>query len=357
MGRVVDWMARTALEANLAVTLVAASVAPDLVSATNVVHVRAMRGLPALADTLAWCGIAARAIRRTPADVVHVHLPPLLSHGTVMTCHHLAQSARTRGVRERGQGLHRSLREVQMAVRLRVDDRCYMSRSPTTRLSFVSELLREEFRVLYGAPRDGAVLFPPAPSFREVTVSDRFAARGRLGLSQDALVVGYLGGNDPRKGFEHVLALANDAVDVKLDLLIAGPNLDGVAVPRGHILGYVDPDAVIEASDVIVAPALFEAAGLVVGQALARGVPVVVGIANGWAPAVTRYGAGIVWDGRSEFLDAVLAASRVGTTPCRLAVAEVSEQRQAAGLLALYERSLMDARTARPDTPSAMNRI
>ena len=62
-----------------------------------------------------------------------------------------------------------------------------------------------------------------------------------------------------------------------LEVLVAGPRLDGVVVPGGHVLGYVDPDQVIEASDVLLAPALFEAAGVAVGQALSRGVPVVVG--------------------------------------------------------------------------------
>ena len=122
------------------------------------------------------------------------------------------------------------------------------------------------------------------------------------------------------------------------EVLVAGPRLDGVVVPGGHVLGYVDPDQVIEASDVLLAPALFEAAGVAVGQALSRGVPVVVGPANGWAGPVARHGAGVVLGDLGALRDAVAEAAKVGPEACRAAAAEVSEDRQAVELLNLYER-------------------
>lgn len=350
MGRFVGWMVRAALEADVRVTLVAASVAPELRMDCRIVTVDAMRRLPSLADNIAWSVAAARAIDQIDdADVKHVHLAALLNHGTLMTCHHLARAAWRRGVREIGCGSRRALREMQAGFKRRLDDRYYGRRSPDVRVSFVSELLRDEFRSLYGEPLDGEILFPPTPEFRGVAPADRAAARHRLGLSGDRLVAGYLGGNDLRKGFAHVVDLAASG---SFDLLVAGPNLEGCEVPGGSVLGYVDPDLVIEASDVVLAPAIFEAAGVAVGQALARGVPVIVGRANGWAASVVRHGAGVVWDGVGDgrLQDAALAAARIGAGGGRAAAAEVSERRQAARLLELYRRCSHD-RVSPGETP------
>jgi glycosyltransferase involved in cell wall biosynthesis len=335
VGRFVGWMARAALEADAEVTLVADSVDPELASDCRVVTVRALRRLPWLADSLHWCHSAAASIERIDADVKHVHLAPLVNHGNLMTCHHLARAAWDRGVREDGRGFVSALREVEAGLKRRLDDRAYRGRRVDVRLTFVSELLRDDFRLLYGEPRDGAVLFPPTPPFREVAPGDRAAARRRLGLAEGKLVAGYLGGNDPRKGFSHVIDLAATG---SFEVLVAGPRLDGVVVPGGHVLGYVDPDQVIEASDVLLAPALFEAAGVAVGQALSRGVPVVVGPANGWAGPVARHGAGVVLGDLGALRDAVAEAAKVGPEACRAAAAEVSEDRQAVELLNLYER-------------------
>ena len=95
---------------------------------------------------------------------------------------------------------------------------------------------------------------------------------------------------------------------------------------------------VIEASDVLLAPALFEAAGVAVGQALSRGVPVVVGPANGWAGPVARHGAGVVLGDIGALGDAVAQAAHAGPQACREAAAEVSQGRQAIELINLYER-------------------
>jgi glycosyltransferase involved in cell wall biosynthesis len=179
------------------------------------------------------------------------------------------------------------------------------------------------------------VLFPPTSPFQPVAPGERAAARRRLGLAEGKLVAGYLGGNDPRKGFARVVELAATG---SLEVLVAGPRLDGVVVPGGHVLGYVDPDHVIEASDVLLAPALFEAAGVAVGQALSRGVPVVVGPANGWAGPVARHGAGVVLGDLGALADAVVAAAQAGPEACREAAAEVSQGRQAVELINLYER-------------------
>jgi glycosyltransferase involved in cell wall biosynthesis len=253
-----------------------------------------------------------------------------------MTCHHLARSASEHGVPARGHGIRGGVREAEERTRLAVDDLCYRRRHPATIMAFVSELLREEFAELYGPPHVGEVLFPPAPAFRQVTAEERSQRRSSLGLSGERLVVGYLGGDDPRKGFADVLSLAGEQ---DIDLVLAGPHLERTVIDGATVVGYVEPDRVIAASDVVVAPALFEAAGLVVGQALSRGVPVVVRPANGWASAVARSGAGVVWDGAGPLRDAIRAAGRCTPESCRAAAGEVSEERQAQRLLSLYQRA------------------
>jgi glycosyltransferase involved in cell wall biosynthesis len=290
---------------------------------------------------LTWCAAAARAIRGIRAEVIHVHLPPLIRQGTVMTCHHLARSAHEHGVRSRGHGVRGAVREAEERSRLALDDLCYRRRRPATVMAFVSALLRDEFAALYGPPHVGEVLFPPAPAFQPVPPAERADRRRALGLSRDRFVVGYLGGDDPRKGFADVLSLAPER---DIALVLAGPHLERTVVDGATVIGYVEPDRVIAACDVVVAPALFEAAGLVVGQALARGVPVVVRPANGWASAVVRCGAGVVWDGSMPLRDAVRAAGRCAPDACRAAAAEVSEDRQGQRLLSLYQRT----RTASP---------
>jgi glycosyltransferase involved in cell wall biosynthesis len=339
VGRFVSWMARTALEANAEVSLVAAVVAPELTSECRIVTVRAMEQLPWLIYNLQWSRAAARVIEAADADVKHVHVAPLVGHGNLMTCHHLARAAWNHGVREPGRGLVPALRETESVLKRRFDDRAYGRRDADVRLSFVSALLRDEFRALYGEPRDGAVLFPPTPPFHQVLSSERLSVRRRLGLAEGKIVAGYLGGNDPRKGFAAVVDLAASG---NVEVLVAGPHLEGCDVPGAHVLGYVDPDEVIEASDVLLAPALFEAAGVAVGQALARGVPVVVGRANGWAGPVARHRAGVVLEDGGGLYDAVVGATHASLEACRAAAAEVSESRQAVELLALYERVCED---------------
>jgi glycosyltransferase involved in cell wall biosynthesis len=328
-------MAQTLLEADAALTLVADWVDPELAREAEVLRVPAARRLPALPDRLLWSRLAGRRVAAGGRGIVHVHLASLLGCGDLMTCHHLSRSGRERGVRETGDQLVRVAREWQARAALALDDHAYRTRSASTRITFNSDLLRDEFRLHYGEPCDGTVLFPPAPPFQPPSAWERAEARAMFGVSSDGFVVGYLGGNDLRKGLRDVEHLAADG---RCEVLIAGPGLERYTAPSGRSVGYVDPERLLAAVDVLAAPSLFEAVGLVVGESLARGTPVVVAPHCGWASSVRRHRAGVVWDRRVPLFEAAQIARSALPDACRAAVEEVSRRHQSDALLALYGR-------------------
>jgi glycosyltransferase involved in cell wall biosynthesis len=337
MGRVAEWVARTVLDSGWQLTLVANAVAPDVAAQAEVLQARS-RPLPALPQHQLWVRRARAALRGAQGDVVHVHSPALIDTADVMTCHHLAAAAAGYGVREQGSFPVGTLRRIQARATIALDERAYRRRAADTRMTFVSEFLRDEFARRYGEPKDGTILAPPAPPWRPVSSDHRRVARARLGLAVDGRpVVGYLGGDDPRKGVTAMIELAQDS---RFHVLLAGKRSEQIDAPGASRLGYVDPDVVIEASDVVAAPALFDAAPVAVLQPLARGVPVVVRPANGWAPAVAREGAGEVWNGSTPLAAAIDGASRCSPDSCRAVIESVSPERQRGRLLAVYERVL-----------------
>src|ERR671914_54189 len=166
-------------------------------------------------------------------------------------------------------------------------------------------------------------------------------ARARYRVRGTGLVVGYLGGDDQRKGVHIVRQLAGAE---GIELLLAGPGTDRLHWPATTNVGFVDVDAFLPACDVVVAPALFDAAPTAVTQALARGVPMVVGRASGWAAPIARAGAGVVWDGRAPLVHAVREAARAPHDACRSITEAYSAARQGPRLLEVYERVLADRR-------------
>ena len=335
MGRVAAWTARTALGDGWDVTLVAAFVEQELESACVVRRAPAVRALPAVPQHLAWLAAARRALRGVDGAVVHVHAPGLIGHADVMTCHHLAAAAREFGVREPGSGAVAAARRVQATWQRALDDRWYGGRRSQTRMTFVSDFLRDEFARRYGAPFDGTVLPPAAPAWRPVTSAQRSSARQRWGVDGAHIVVGYLGGNDVRKGVADIERLAGDE---GIRLLVAGPGSERLRWPGVAGLGFVQPDAVIEACDVVVAPALFDAAPVAVIEPIARGVPVVVRSANGWATRIERHRAGAVWDPASGASLSEAIGRALGASGCEAMVDEISGQRLRGNLLSLYGR-------------------
>jgi glycosyltransferase involved in cell wall biosynthesis len=341
MGRVVEAMAEVALEADWSVILVASAISPTLRESCTYRHVPSFEALPCLPRQLAWCTATVPVLRRTPADVIHVHSPFLMRWGDLMTCHHLAKPAKDLGVREHRRGVTGALRRVQASALTVVDDLLYRHRPSGTHLSFVSEFLRDAFVSRYGKPSGGWVIPPKAPLWRPVTDDARGRARQRWRCG-DGVVVGFLGGVDHRKGFDDALGLANVP---GLWPLFAGPGTGDLACTRGRGVGFVEPDDLLEACDVVVAPARFDAAPVAVLQALARGIPVVVTPSTGWARTVDRHGAGIVWNQTSSLGDAVRRAASIPQSTIRPLVEMLGADGFKDRLLSVYEAMAGDQRT------------
>jgi glycosyltransferase involved in cell wall biosynthesis len=336
MGVVCERLARVVLDEGWSLTIVGTDVPAHLAERADVRRVPRFDRLPALPQHVAWCVLAARALRGVDADVVHVHSPFLLPFADVLTSHFIAAPAYARGVREDRPGLEGALRRAQEALTRALDSAAYRYGRRRRNISFVSEFLREEFRAHYGEPRGGWILAPPAPPWRPVSEEERQAAKRRWDCN-GALVAGYLGGSDPRKGLPHARSLADEPDVVPL---IAGPGserIDGGGRPG---LGFVDPDDFIEACDVVLGPAAFDSAPVAILTALSRGVPVVVSETSGWARAVERHGAGAVWRPGAPFADSVRSAAATPQAACREVIEEFSEERQREVALEIYRRLL-----------------
>jgi glycosyltransferase involved in cell wall biosynthesis len=336
MGRVAEWMARCVLERGWRLTLVAATVTPDIAADASIVTVRSSARLPSLVEHLAWCARAARVLGGVHADVIHVHAPALLRVADLMTCHYLAAAGHAAGERESRAGVEGMLRRGQALLERRIDDSLYRRRPRSTELSFVSEFLRDQFRSRYGEPKGGRVIPQPAPGWNPVSTAEQQAARRGWGIAPDAFVVGFLGGNAARKGVDDVLLLAHEP----MTLLIGGPGSESLRWSGGHGHGFVEPDTIIAACDVLVAPSVFDSGPLVVLQALARGVRVVVRPASGYAAAVQRHGAGAVWNAGESLASAVRRAAAGTRESCQAVVEEFSEERARGELLAAHQSLL-----------------
>lgn len=345
MGLVTEHHAEWALDAGWSVTVVGDNVPAWLIARARVVAAVKPRGLPALPEHLLWCARARRALHGVDADVVHVHSPLLSDRADLLTSHFLAQPAYALGVREAATGADGILRTAQGELSRRLDDRLYRRRARTPAISFVSEFLRDEYTEHYGEPVGGWILPPPSPPWRPFSADERAAARSRLCVRRDAIVAGYVGGSDPRKGYVHLAQLDGEP---GIELLPAGPGSEQMRFGGRSGLGFVDVDALYGACDVVLAPAVFDSAPVAVLQAVARGVPVVVSRGSGWASAVRRHGAGFVWDGVQPFAAAVVAAAACGPAGCQRLTAELSPERQRQRLLNVYTSILGVRRQSAP---------
>ena len=349
MGLVVGSHARWLLDAGWDVTLIGDNVPRELADSCSVVPAVAPRGLPSLAEHVRWCTRARQALRDVTADLVHVHSPLLAAEADVVTSHHLAYAAHARGTREMGSGLHGALRRLQAHANRWLDHAAYKRQARRTHISFVSEFLRDEFTAWYGKPLGGWILTPPAPAWNPVSPEERAAARASLGVPTGSICVGYLGGADLRKGWQHLTELAGIA---SVTLLVAGPGSERLAIDGRPGLGFVDVDAFHAACDVVAAPTVFDAAPVAVLQAIARDVPVVTTPQSGWAPALAREGAGVVWD-RTRPIAAALRAAVKGTSSSGRFrfVKEFGAINQARNLLQAYAEILGESPVSESRSP------
>lgn len=335
MGLVAEWMVRTALERDWRVTLVASIVPQDVALECLVRRIPYPRRLPSVPQHLLWCARVALALEGLGGDLVHVHSPVLLRRADLMTCHYLARPASALGLQQGRAGVPGQLRRVQEAANSAIDDRLYRHRGSRACLSFVSEFLASQFRLHYGEPNGGWILPPPAPGWYPPDAGERRAAREHWGVRPGRLVVGYLGGDDPRKGPDRVLALLEEP---DLEVLIGGPGSERLHWNGGRGLGFLDADKLLAACDVLVAPSVFDSAPLAVLQGIARGIPVVVTPTLGWADAIARHRSGVVWSDGAPLAEAVRKASAVPAEACRACAEEFSEERLRGRLIEVYEQ-------------------
>lgn len=344
MGVVVGCHANWLLDAGWTVTLVGENVPGSLAQRCRVIRVPAPRSLPAVPQHIAWCTRAGLALRGLSADIVHAHSPLLAGVADIVTSHFIAQPSYLRGTREAVRGASGVLRWTQATINRIIDDRAYRSIGDRCYVSFVSEFLRDEFTRCYGDPRGGWVLAPPAPRWFPVGGDERGKARRKFSIADSEFCVGYIGGSDSRKGVSRLRELAGES---DLRLLLAGPGSEEIRVGERRGIGFVDIDEFHAACDVVVAPALFDSAPVAVLQAAARDIPVVTTETSGWAKAIARSGAGLVWNGHSPLAPVLRTAASKTTTDCRRRfLAEFDE--------ALQRRRLLDAyRAVAEACPSA----
>lgn len=339
MGLVLGAHSRFILETGWRLCIVGDDVPDDLrAGAERVVSVRNPRGLPKLPEHVAWCRRARAALDGVRANIVHVHSPWLARNGHLLTSHFISQAAFAHDTRERATGVEGLLREAQSWATRRTDDRLYRCLRPSTYLSFVSEFLREQFRRHYGEPRGGWIFCPPAPGWHPPNAAERSRARAALGVPDGRLSVGYLGGVDPRKGFEHVLALQSEP---GLHVLFAGPGSERASLGGRRGIGFVEVGPFLSACDVLTAPSRFDSAPVAVLEALSRGVPVVSTSTCGWASAIERHRCGLVWGGNGMTLaEACRRAAAAPADRCRALIDEFGARRQREVLIGAYEEIL-----------------
>lgn len=339
MGLVLGAHARFILETGWRLRIVGDNVPDDLrAGADIVVPVRNPAGLPKLPEHVAWCRRVRAALRDVRAEIVHVHSPWLAPHGHLLTSHFVSQAAFAHDIREPVTGVEGVLRQAQSWAKRRTDDGLYRRLRSSTYLSFVSEFLRDEFRRHYGEPRGGWIFRPPAPRWNPPDAAERTRARAALAVPEGRLSIGYLGGVDPRKGFEHVLALQPDP---GIHVLFAGPGSDRVSVGGRPGVGFVEVGSFLSACDVLAAPSRFDSAPVAVLEALSRGVPVVSTPTCGWAAAIERHGCGVVWSENGTTLEE--ACRRAAAAPperCRALIDEFGARRQREVLIGAYEQIL-----------------
>lgn len=339
MGVVLGAHARFILEAGWRLCIVGEDVPDDLrAGADRVVPVRNPRGLPKLPEHVEWCRRARAALRDVRADIVHIHSPWLAPDGHLLTSHFVSQAAFAHDIREPATGVEGLLRQAQSWAKRWTDDRLYRRLRSSTYLSFVSEFLREQFRRHYGEPRGGWIFRPPAPRWHPPDAAERARARAALGVPEGRLSVGYLGGVDPRKGFEHVLALQSEP---EIHLLFAGPGSERASVGGRPGIGFVEVGPFLSACDVLTAPSRFDSAPVAVLEALSRGVPVVSTSTCGWASAIERHRCGVVWGENGMTLaEACRRAAAAPAERCRALVDEFGARRQREVLIGAYEHIL-----------------
>lgn len=282
-------------------------------------------------------------------DVIHSHQPQVASISDVFTCHFLTRVAHERQCLESRRGVRPAIIRLQQEGVLHAEDYYYRRWNMRTRMLFCSQLLRDQFQRHYRMPAREEVLENACPPVRFPSTEERLAARrSLLGREWPGPVIGYLGGLHERKGYRSLLRALEGNHDIFL--LMGGEFTGGFDAPelRGHFksLGWVrDQFTFFAACDVFIVPSTFDPCPLAVFEAAACGVPVIATSGVGNLPALLRNGAGAEWEpGRPlATLVRTMAVQRpFFQAGARRMTAEISEDRQAARLLQVYDEVLTE---------------
>lgn len=233
-----------------------------------------------------------------------------------------------------------------------------------------------QLRTLYGAHEDQVVTVPPGVDLELFRMADASAARTRLGVPPDAVVLLFVGRIQPLKAPDVVLRAVPPLLERAPELrgrlrvmVVGGPSGTGLDRPEAlqklaSSLGIADlvrfeppapPERLADfyrAADVTVVPSHSESFGLVALESQACGTPVVAAAVGGLPTAVRDGVSGLLVDSRDP-ADFAAALDRLVTRPglrARLALGarahaeRFSWERTAEGLLAAYKGALV-----RPD--------
>ena len=232
----------------------------------------------------------------------------------------------------------------------------------------------QELIDLYGAPPARVSVVQPGVDLKRFTpsVDGAAAARRRLGLAPDALVVAFVGRIQPLKAPDVLLRAAAVLRETDPDLgrrlvvaICGGPSGNGLGRPSalidlaaglglGDTVRFLPPrsrDGLIDlyrAADLVAVPSHNESFGLVALEAQACGTPVVAAAVGGLVTAVRDGVSGALVDGHNpadwaKVLATLLADPGHRAELARGAVAHAAEFswcRTAGGLLAVYREAL-----------------
>jgi D-inositol-3-phosphate glycosyltransferase len=231
-----------------------------------------------------------------------------------------------------------------------------------------------QLRSLYGARTDQIVTVPPGVDLELFRMADASAARTRLGVPPDAVLLLFVGRIQPLKAPDLLLRSVPELLERRPELrgrlqvaVVGGPSGSGLDRPEGlhklaAWLGIADlvrfePPARADhladwyrAADVTVVPSHSESFGLVALESQACGTPVVASAVGGLPTAVEDGVSGLLVDSRRP-ADFAAAIDRLVTGPglcaemagaARRHAERFSWQRTAEGLLVAYRGALAD---------------
>ncbi|MGU3501269.1 D-inositol-3-phosphate glycosyltransferase [Mycobacterium sp. C31M] len=238
------------------------------------------------------------------------------------------------------------------------------------RLIVNTEIEAQQLVSLHHAHRRSIDVVHPGVDLQVFTPGSRQAARGALGLSEQAKVIAFVGRIQPLKAPDVLLRAAAKLSDVQV-LIAGGPSGSGMATPDDLValaaeLGITDrvtflpPQSrdqlvdVYRAADIVAVPSYNESFGLVAVEAQACGTPVVAAAVGGLPVAVRDGVTGALVSGHDPGDWADTLAAVLAQDPDRLSAAAAAHAATFSwahtvdGLLASYAHAITDYRDRHP---------